>query len=488
MNRKTTSPATVARTPALAAVALLAAALLAGSRPGSWSDPSVKTSEPPPPSNIVVILADDMRADDLRHLPKTRALIGAPGTTFANSIVSTPLCCPSRATFLTGQYAHNHGVLANLPPQGGYAALDHEDTLAVWLRREGYHTAHVGKYLNRYGIDSPPVAPPGWSRWFGLVDPAAYRMYGYKVSDDGDLVTYGSTPADYQTDVLARQAEEVIRGQDGPLFLTVAPLAPHLESSDETGRGAPPRPAPRHQGEFASAPLPGGPSLNEADVRDKPPHIRSLGRLNPAQLSKATAIHRGRLASLLALDDLVERVVQALEETGRLQSTTLIFTSDNGFFLGEHRLPDGKFYPYEEAVRVPLLIRGPLFPAGRTATQPVSNIDLAPTIQDLTRVRAGRAMDGRSLLPLARDPAEGRDRALLIEGFGRNRNQVSYAAVRTGRWLYVEYANRGRELYDLQADPRQLQSRHAAPSLAGVRADLAARLAGLRGCAGESCR
>ncbi|HVS00402.1 MAG TPA: sulfatase/phosphatase domain-containing protein, partial [Thermoanaerobaculia bacterium] len=178
----------------------------------------------------------------------------------------------------------------------------------------------------------------------------------------------------------------------------------------------------------------------------------------------------------------------ALEETGRLESTTIIFTSDNGFFLGEHRLEDGKFYPYEEAIRVPLLVRGPLFPAGHTATQPVSNIDLAPTIQELTRASAGRVMDGRSLLPLAQDPAAGRDRTLLVEGFGRNRNQVSYAAVRTDRWIYVEYVNGGRELYDLEADPRQLQSRHAARGLAVVRADLAAQLARLRDCAGESCR
>jgi N-acetylglucosamine-6-sulfatase len=421
-------------------------------------------------------------------MPKTRALIGDRGTTFTNSIVSTPLCCPSRATFLTGQYVHNHGVLMNGPPRGGYAALDHGRTLATWLTERGIHTAHVGKYLNRYGIDSPPEVPPGWQTWFGLVDPATYRMYGYKVSDGGEVVTYGDRPEDYQTDVLARKAEEIIRGTSGPLFLSVAPLAPHLENSDETGKGGAPRPAPRHQGAFANEPLPGGPGYNEANVRDKPAHIKRLRRLTPAEINRLKEIHRGRLASLLALDDLVERVVKTLEETGRLGRTTILFTSDNGFFLGEHRLPDGKYYPYEEALRVPLLIRGPSFPAGRTATQPVSNIDLAPTILQLTGTSADREQDGRSLIELAQDPDAGKDRVLLVEGFGRNRNQVTYTGIRTPRWFYIEYQNGDREFYDLENDPRQLQSLHRDRSLAPLRFILSIRLDGLRTCAGEGCQ
>lgn len=473
--------------------AALVVALLSLAALPSASRRTTKASEPPP--NVVVILADDMRADDMRVMRKTRVLLGDRGTTFANSIVSTPLCCPSRATLLTGRYAHNHGVLMNGRPRGGYAALDHGETLATWLEERGIHTAHVGKYLNGYGIDAPPTppkAPPGWRTWFGLVDPTTYRMYGYKVSDGQGVVTYGDRPQDYQTDVLARKAEGIIRGTSGPLFLSVAPLAPHLENSDETGKGGAPRPAPRHQGAFAREPLPGGPGYNEADVRDKPVHIQKLRRLTPSQIGRLKKIHRARLASLLALDDLVERVVEALEETGRLDRTTVIFTSDNGFFLGEHRLPDGKYFPYEEAIRVPLLIRGPLFAAGRTATQLVSNIDLAPTILQLTGARPNLPEDwepdGRSLVELAQDPAAGTNRTLLVEGFSRNRNQVTYAGVRTDRWLYVEYKNGGRELYDLQQDPRQLQSRHADPAFASRRADLAARLQRLRTCAGEGCR
>jgi arylsulfatase A-like enzyme len=184
----------------------------------------------------------------------------------------------------------------------------------------------------------------------------------------------------------------------------------------------------------------------------------------------------------------VERLVTALEETGQLDRTVIIFTSDNGFLLGEHRVPDGKLLPYEESIRVPLIVRGGGFPAGGTALQPVANIDLAPTIVALTGARARRQMDGRSLLPLALDPAQGRDRDLLLEGLSKNSARPSYEAIRTPRWLWVEYRNGSRELYDLEADPLQLKSRHGDPALAAVQADLAGRLARLRTCAGPTCR
>ena len=450
------------------------------------------SSAAPTRPNILVILTDDQRLDDMKVLTKTQALIARKGTAFANTYVATPLCCPSRATFLTGQYAHNNNVLDNGPPRGGYDLLDHSSTLAVWLQDAGYYTAHLGKYLNFYGVTSPPVVPPGWSRWFGLVDPSTYQMYGYTVNEDGKLVTYGNKPADYQTDVLARKAEEVIRaraGQDDPFFLTVAPLAPHLEGGDGTGIGGTVRPAPRHEGRSQRAKLPRTAAFNEPDVHDKPAHMRDRPRFPGKRWQAILRIHRARLASLLAVDDLVERLVAALRETGQLDNTVILFTSDNGFFLGEHRLPDGKYYPYEEAIRMPLLIRGGGFPEGATARQLASNIDLAPTILSLAGVDPGRVVDGRPLLPLALDPELEKDRALLIEGFSRGRRAgLPYAAVRTGRWIYTEYETGETELYDLQSDPQQLTSRHAAPELAGVRAELAARLAGLRDCSGESCR
>jgi arylsulfatase A-like enzyme len=438
--------------------------------------------------NVLVILTDDQTLESMRVMDRTLERLAAEGTTFSNSVVSYPMCCPSRATELTGQYAHNHKVMGNNPPEGGYGRLNHSNTLPVWLREAGYETAHVGKYLNGY---TGPEVPPGWTHWFGLSDPSTYRVYDYTVIDDGRPVHYGEAESDYQTDVLARKAEEILRSMirsGHPFFLSVAPVPPHQERSDEDARGTPPRPAPRHQGMFAAEPLPVKASYDEPDVADKPPHVRKLPRLSAAKKDLILRTYRARLESLQAVDELVARLVDALEETGQLDRTVIFFTSDNGFFLGEHRIVDGKLLPYEESIRVPLIVRGGGFPANHTAEQPVANIDLAPTIVELTGARARRKMDGRSLLPLALDPAVGRDRALLIEGVSKNPAKPSYEAVRTSRWLWVEYHTGARELYDLQADPLELTSRHGAPALRAVRDELAQRLARLRKCAGAGCR
>lgn len=448
--------------------------------------PGSATSEARLP-NLLVIMTDDQTVDDLRVMPQTRALLAVPGTAFENSVVSYPLCCPSRSTFLTGQYAHNHGVVANAGPNG-YPRLDETNTLAVWLQNSGYFTALVGKYMNGYGDGGSSAAPPGWARWFALMGPSTYRFYDYTVSEDGVPVTFGSEEADYQTDVLAAEAERILRSRVGakePFFLAVTPVAPHLENRG--GANVPPRPAPRHEGAFANEPLPKKPSFNEPNVADKPAHVRKRPRLGKSGVDDVVEVHRARLASLLAVDDLVGRLVGVLVETGEIHHTVIVFTSDNGFFLGEHRLPKGKFLPYEEAIRVPLLIRGGSFPAGHTASQLVSNVDLAPTLLELAQATPLRELDGRSLVPLARDPNEGKNRSLLIEGMRLNANSPAYSAVRDGHWLYVEYEGGGRELYDLKRDPYQLQSRHNDRALSGVRAGLAARLARLRDCSGEEC-
>src|SRR5215211_2376452 len=143
--------------------------------------------------NVVVVMVDDMNASALAYMPRVRSLIGTPGTTFANSVVSYSLCCPSRATFLTGQYAHNHDVLGNTPPDGGYAKLRGAETLPVWLGRAGYATGHVGKFLNGYGRQNPTEIPPGWTEWYGSVDPTTYRMWGYTLNENGTLRTYGTS-------------------------------------------------------------------------------------------------------------------------------------------------------------------------------------------------------------------------------------------------------------------------------------------------------
>ena len=474
----------------LAAVAAITILFLTASRapvpaPASAAEAADAVEARP---NILVIMTDDQTVADMRVLPKVRALLGEKGTTFTNSFVSYALCCPSRSTFLTGQLAHNHGVTQNSGPHGGYQRLDHSNTLPVWLQDAGYYTVHIGKYLNNYGVDSP-AAPPGWSRWFGLIDPSTYKMYGYTVSVDGVPVTRGGGSKAYQTDVLAGEAERVLRAQAGsgqPFFMTVAPIAPHLERIN--GVQVAPRPAPRYKGRFARERFPAKPSFNETDVTDKPAHIKRLPVLNRAKSARQVSFYRARLASLLAVDDLVERLVRVLTETGQLDRTVILFTSDNGFLLGEHRIPDQKYYPYEEAIRVPLIIRGGGFPVGATASQLVSNVDLAPTIVALTGAQSGLEMDGRPLLPLALDPGEGQDRTLLIEGMGAGVDKPSFKAVRDRRWLYVEYTGGDRELYDLENDPFELSSRHEDPALATVRTGLAGQLARLHACAGQACR
>jgi N-acetylglucosamine-6-sulfatase len=448
--------------------------------------------------NIVVIMTDDQTLEQMRVLTQTRRLIGGQGTNFRNFYVSFPLCCPSRATFITGQYPHNHGVFRNAPPNGGYTKLNNNNTLPVWLQEAGYYTSHVGKYLNGYGKETPrTLVPPGWTDWQGLVDDSTYRFYNYTINDNGTLVTYGETAADYQTDVLANRAVETIDEavSHQPFFLSIAPVPPHLEfvstgtpdpaTGELTEALAPPRPAPRDVGAFSNEPLPKPPSYNEADVSDKPAEIRNRSLISASEEQKITARYRGQLASLLAIDDLVERVVNELAATGILNNTVIIFTSDNGFFHGEHRIRTEKFRVYEEDVHLPLLIRGPGFPQGATRRQFVSNIDLAPTIVDLANASPGLVMDGRSLVPLAQNATLATSRNLLIE-------TLAYKAVRNKSFVYVEHRNGEQELYDMRKgtanyDPYQLQSQHANSAYSQIKGQLAATLNKLHTCSGESC-
>ncbi len=447
------------------------------------------------PPNVIVIMTDDQTVESLRVMPNVQHLIAEQGVTFDDSLVSFSLCCPSRATFLTGQYAHNHGVLGNRPPTGGYYKLDNSNTLPVWLQQTGYYTAHVGKYLNSYGYFNPLEIPPGWTEWHGAIDPSAYSYFGYTLNEDGKLVSYGSDPPSYQTDVYAGKAAYLIRSRapsPQPYFLWVAFLAPHAASPE--GSAPPPGypfglpvPAPRHQGTLASEPLPTPPSFNEVDVSDKPYNIRSLPLMSDTLIGQVQDNYRQRLESLLAVDEAIKGIWQAVEDSGDAANTVIVFTSDNGYMQGEHRVPNGKVIPYEPSIRVPLIMRGPGVPIGRHLAQQVWNGDLAPTIVELAGAKAGRTMDGSSLIPLLRDPGVEWGRDVLLEGTTDGLG-FSFTGIRNSRFVYLEYANGERELYDLKIDPYQLDSVHLNPAYAAVRDELARRLAALRGCAGASCR
>jgi N-acetylglucosamine-6-sulfatase len=445
--------------------------------------------------NILVLETDDQTLDSMWVMPKTQRLLGDEGVTFTRSFVNYSLCCPSRATLFTGQYAHNHGVLGNGPPAGGYTRLDKTNLLPLWLQAAGYRTMHVGKFLNGYGRLSPPTeVPPGWNDWHATVDPSTYRYYGYTVNENGTLHTYGEglEPDFYSTDFFARRANELIAAaapSPQPFFLSVAFLAPHSggpPEPDDPQAHATPVVAPRHVNAFSSVPLPTPPSFNEADVSDKPAAIR---RRPPITAAKAAAIQEGyqqRLESLLAVDDAVASILGTLEATGELDDTLILFTSDNGFFHGEHRVPAGKVLPYEPSIRLPLLMRGPGVSAGERRTQLVTNADLTPTILDAAGAPPGRAQDGRSLLDLVGDPGAQWGRELLLEG-GTNQG-LNFSGLRNYRWKYLEYATAERELYDLTTDSHELTNLAPDPAFAPLRAAMAARLASLRACAGSGCR
>jgi N-acetylglucosamine-6-sulfatase len=433
-------------------------------------------------------MTDDQTVESLRVMPNVQRLLADKGVTFDNSFASYPLCCPSRSTFLTGQYAHNHGVWGNAGPSGGYYKLDSTNTLPVWLQRAGYETIHIGKYLNGYGTLDPSEIPPGWSQWYGSVDPSTYRYFGYTLNENGRLVTYDDASTDdYQTDVYASKAVDRIARLAaglGPFFLSVAFTAPHYggpaDPDDPPGQTTP-SPAPRHRDAFANELLPMPPSFNEADVSDKPVAMRSYAPLKPARIRAIRENYQQRLESLLAVDEAVGLIVDELSAVGMLDSTYIIFTSDNGFFHGEHRVPSGKILLYEPSVRVPLIIRGPTIPRGQHRSEFVANVDLAPTILDAADAVPELVLDGQSLLPFARDRLLHSGRDILLE-------TRSYAAVRAPNWLYAEYVTGERELYNLARDRDQLNSLQRKPRYDPVKANLAQRVARLRACAGSACR
>jgi N-acetylglucosamine-6-sulfatase len=451
-----------------------------------------------PRHNVVLIVTDDEDLGAHAFMPKTKALIEDQGATFANYFISYPWCCPSRASILRGQYAHNTNVIGNEPPWGGYETFHglglEQSTLATWLQAAGYRTAMIGKYLNRYEPQHDGV-PAGWDEWH--VGGNAHASYDYVLNENGQAVRYGSRPEDYLNDVLTRKATGMIRDSaaaDVPFFLYVLPYNPHSPSVA----------APRHDGMFASAKLPRPPSFDEADVSDKPAFIRNLPPLSQKQIDYLEYEYRRRIASLQAIDDMVESIVATLRDTSQLDDTYVIYSSDNGFHMGQHRLIAGKDTPYDVDIRVPMVMRGPGVPAGGRIDAMVGNIDLAPTIAAITGAETPDFVDGRSFLPLLQDPEQPWREAFLIErrkleeqlvrqskDSGLTPEELDQTAVfngmRTPDSVYVEYGTGERELYDLLADPFQLDNmiRDADPAFVALMAE---RLTALASCAADACR
>jgi N-acetylglucosamine-6-sulfatase len=494
----------------LGILACLAALLSAGCLSTAASRPGTGESADRP--NIIFVLADDLDLASAQKMPKVNSLLVERGATFEEAFVSYPACCPSRATMLTGLYAHNHGVRGNKRPVGGFEKFRdegrEEGTIAARLQENGYRTALFGKYLNHYPErDDPTHVPPGWDEWYAKLGPHEY--YDYRLNENGEVVSYGSEEEDYLTDVLSGHATNFVRraaAEDDPFFAYVAPIAPHNPAT----------PAERHKGAFADEEVPRSPSFGEGDASDKPSWIQDLEPVAKEEGSRIDGHYQERLESMLAVDEMVASLVEELEAAGELENTYVFFTSDNGYHLGEHRLRQGKKTPYEEAARVPLLVRGPGVPAGSTVEDLVLNADIAPTFAELAGLEEFAA-DGRSLLPLIGlirgEGSPSWRSSVLLEAFldGRNAGEESneggddeesvgkngdegsrmdrtaFGAVRTKTYKYIEHETGEKELYDLETDPYELENVYetADPSLIE---DLKARLEALRDCEGEGCQ
>jgi arylsulfatase A-like enzyme len=483
-------------------------------------------------------MIDDLDQDSLDlllslgYLPNIKARLVDNGVVFTNSMSTDSICCPSRATFLTGQYTHNHGVYDVTkgagylyPPQNDSTGQNGESTLLpTWLKAAGYRTALFGKYLNGYGTTDggdPSRIPTGWDKWLGLYGMATYQVYGYTYNEDGVTRTAGTTDADYQSDFLASKAEEFLAGvsTDAPLFLYLAPTPPHTEMPEVWSTGVlsynvvyswEVPPPIRYEflvdGDLANGELPeqdqSAPNFNELDVSDKPDWLRNdVPSLGQQAKTWAARQYKQRLASTIAIDDFVGRVVNSLDSRGMLDDTLLVFTSDNGFLLGEHRLVE-KGVPYEEAIRVPLVIGGAGTQAGSQCAALVGNHDLAVTIADFAGATPTRETDGRSLRPWLTNASTASSRnQLLIEHYQEQTLVRAFDII----WpygglrilgakpgLFVDYgpvpgATVTKEYYDLATDPDQLDNAYSSLGTLTGNA-LTDRLSNLSACVGLECR
>lgn len=510
--RRIIASATAALTTSVLGATLLATTVV--SAPPEVTDTATAVAAGSSP-NVLVVVTDDMRWDELRWMPNVRRFVQDRGLNWRNSFAPTPLCCPNRASFLTGQYAHNHQVWWHDAPWG-YGAFDDSNTMASSLQRAGYQTGYVGKYLNRYGIDRPRVnpganpatyVPHGWNQWRGTPDATGlrerdrraggtYRYWDMTVNVNGTLKGHQGA---YGSKVVADESIKVINqltATGRPWYLQVNSVAPH-HAKREKGDPYLPTPArPRWvKGKFNAA-IPRGAGVPpsgepEADISDKEPGTASLPPLTDADRNALRAVTRQRAEALFVLDGQLGRVFNRLAATGQLGSTIIAFTSDNGYLIGEHRWRHGKNVAYEASYRVPLLMAGPGIPRGDRVA-PVSTVDLTATIADWTGAHVA-GTDGRSL---ASDigSSQGWTRAMLFEA--RNGGAPASPAfdgsrtimgIRTARYAYFRHSNGGVELFDMANDPNQLESVARSSEYAAVRDALEGVLTSMKDCRGSGC-
>lgn len=544
---------------AAALLALLAILVLAG-RQEAGAAQSSAVQKP----SFVVIQTDDSTLDQLyaslnvggvevQAMPYTLSLIAGRGITFNRYYVPYPLCCPSRTSLLTGRYSHNNNVRGNVPPNGGFTGFKarqaYGHNLAPWLQAAGYRTIHIGKFLNGYGdepFDDGKDVPPGWSSWHSVLNADTHHyFYGYTLNDNGVLdgpfgdsgswetreygerddfgcpnAALNGKPCFYATDKFNALAWEELNATspEQPFYLQMDYTAPH----GDFRRPAGPEPAPRHYNTFAGAPFPHDRSqgFNEGNVNDKPRFIREAPYLSLQDIHTYRVYYQKALESLRSIDEGVKLIVDTLGGLHRLRNTYIIFTSDNGFFYGEHRLTGGKFLAYEPSTHLPLLIRGPGIKPGTSTGELAANIDIAPTVLELAGATADKSIDGRSLVPYMKDPSLRSRRPILFESFvetadveangeptsqrtvkevrprhrgdGASASIVAppkdYEGIRLGPYKYIEWPDGEKELYDITKDPDELNNVVRVRNLSPIRAFLHAQLIRLESCVGRRCQ
>ena len=480
-------------------------------------------------------------------MPNTMSLLKDQGVEFTDYMTPFPLCAPSRASLWSGEYAHNDGVVRIGGARGGYAGYRsnpiNNENLAVWLQRAGYHTAHFGKFMNFYGgLDEPAETevPPGWDTWVSdATDNSTREDYGYRLNRNGVITDRLGWPGydnpagrdpvgcpfrtdvtcNYHEDSMSLQAvDEIANAGNQPFMVQVDYHTPHGDSRPPIG----PEPPIRYYDTAINTPLPKPPGFDEPDVSDKPFFLRDgTTRLTSQEKNQITIENQKSIEAIRAVDDSVKWIVDELKARGILNNTYIIFTSDNGYFAGEHRITRGKLLPYEPAVRVPLVIRGPGIKRGITSAEPMANQDIAPTITRLAGTRPGHSVDGRSMAPYWKNPSKRSRRPILISSYQLSTHLIpgdyppdtpdpvgskvkakgkgggtasakaasqNYVGLRVGPYKYVEYEAGEGELYLLTKDPAELHNRFGDPRFAKAQAYLADQLTILRGCKGATCR
>ena len=442
------------------------------------------------PPNLILVVTDDQSFDSIPHrpavMPWLQARVQDPTNhwiRFANAFVNDPLCCPSRASILTGRYPHHTGVTDN-----AIEGFDESATLATWLHDGGYWTGLVGKYFTHYPGPRGDYVPPGWDRWAAGAG-RAFDYYGYTLEQcpagrasgapscaggTATPVAYGAEREDYETTVLRKLAVRFLQQApaDRPFFLYFAPFAPHRPSV----------PASRDAGAYEDLPPTVTPGFDERDVSDKPAWVQAIPRLSAREKARYHRERRDAFETLLGVDRAVSRILETVQARGDLSNTVVVFMTDNGYSFGEHRW-HGKRCPYDECVRTPFFVRYP-GAAHRVERRLVSNVDVAPTLAALAGVTPTLPADGLSLVPLLEGSAPAWKRALLLELRGGARPMPQWWGVRTRRHLFVQLGTGEEELYDLSgtrgpADPYQLRNRAGEAAYADALARFRTMLAGL---------